>query len=147
MPDETDGGLEKASSSGGWDQFAENERRFGIKTDYDENIYTTKIDKSHPKYNERLANAEKVARSIERSVATTSHVAEERIMDFAGSNDQAGDEEDKYVFFLSPEQREYPPECPRLALGAFGRGGDMYVCGVFVCTRSRELTSSLPALL
>jgi PAB1-binding protein PBP1 len=92
---ELDGSLEKSSSTGGaWDQFAENERLFGLKTDYDENIYTTAIDKSHPQYKERLAAAERKAREIERSVATTAHVAEERVMDFAGKDDK-GDEEDK----------------------------------------------------
>lgn len=86
----------KASSSGDkWDQFAANEKLFGLKTDYDENIYTTQIDKSHPKYKERMAAAEKQARDIERSAAATSHVAEERIMDYVGGNDRGGDEEDK----------------------------------------------------
>lgn len=98
---EVDGSLEKSSGGGGgggaWDQFAENERLFGLKTDYDENIYTTSIDKSHPQYKERLAAAERKAREIERSVAATSHVAEERVMDFVGGDDQR-DEEDKYDF-------------------------------------------------
>ena len=93
---EIDGSLEKQGGGGGaWDQFAENERLFGLKTDYDENIYTTAIDKSHPQYKERLAAAERKAREIERSVASTSHVAEERVMDFVGGDDQR-DEEDKY---------------------------------------------------
>ncbi len=91
---EIDGSLEKQGSGGAWDQFAENERLFGLKTDYDENIYTTAIDKSHPQYKERLAAAERKAREIERSVASTSHVAEERVMDFVGGDDQR-DEEDK----------------------------------------------------
>ena len=83
--------------SGGarWDQFAENERRFGLKTDYDENIYTTAIDKSHPQYKQRLAEAEKKAREIERSAATNSHVAEERVADNVGGDDNGLDEEDK----------------------------------------------------
>jgi len=97
---EIDGSLEKSSSSGGgaWDQFAENERLFGLKTDYDENIYTTAIDKSHPQYKERLAAAERKAREIERSAPTTSHVAEERVMDFVGGDDNR-DEEEKYGAF------------------------------------------------
>lgn len=95
--DETDGSLEKPSSGGaGWDQFATNERLFGLKSDYDENIYTTTIDKNHPQYRERMAAAERKAREIERSVPVTAHVAEERIMDFVGANDQR-DEEDKYA--------------------------------------------------
>ena len=96
MPDSSEGledSLEKTSASGQWDQFAANERLFGIKTDYDENIYTTTIDKSHPQYKERMAAAERKAREIERSAPVTAHVAEERVMDFQGGDDR--DEEDK----------------------------------------------------
>lgn len=105
---EGDGSLEKSSSTGAWDQFAENERLFGLKTDYDENIYTTAIDKSHPQYKERLAAAEKKAREIERSVPTTAHVAEERVMDFVGGDDQR-DEEDKWVTSLQLAGAELTP--------------------------------------
>jgi PAB1-binding protein PBP1 len=93
--DKFDGSLEKSSATGTWDQFSANEQLFGLKTDYDENMYTTAIDKSHPQYRDRVAAAEKKAREIERSLATTSHVAEERIMDHAGGDDRGGDEEDK----------------------------------------------------
>lgn len=91
----TDGGLESGSKSkgAGWDQFAENERRFGVTTDYDENIYTTTIDKSHPQYKQRLADADRKAREIERSVTNNAHVAEERITD--NLTGDGGDEEDK----------------------------------------------------
>ncbi|KAI1083754.1 hypothetical protein F5B20DRAFT_568426 [Whalleya microplaca] len=103
----TDLSLEKSSSSGGsWDQFAVNERQFGIKTTYDESIYTTTIDKSHPQYKERMAAAERKAREIERSAASTAHVAEERIMDFAGGDDKGGDEEDKYS---GVKRQDFPP--------------------------------------
>lgn len=97
-PSSSDGldlSLEKSSGGGVWDQFAANERQFGIKSTYDENIYTTAIDKSHPQYKERVAAAEKKAREIERSTATTAHVAEERVMDYVGGDDAGGDEEDK----------------------------------------------------
>lgn len=100
VPDSNDavnGALEKSAGGGAWDQFAENERLFGLKTDYDENIYTTAINKSHPQYRERIAAAERKAREIERSAPTTAHVAEERIMDFVGGDDQGENEEDKYV--------------------------------------------------
>ncbi|KAM0322958.1 hypothetical protein ACHAQA_009057 [Verticillium albo-atrum] len=101
MPDSTDGldeGLESSKSSAPWDQFAENERRFGIKTDYDENIYTTAINKNHPQYRE----------------------PEERIMDFAGGDDRGGDEEDKYSGVrrqdfpaLSNRENKYMPPAKR----------------------------------
>jgi PAB1-binding protein PBP1 len=58
-------------------------------------MYTTAIDKSHPQYRERMAAAERKAREIENSAAATSHVAEERVMDFAGGDDRNGDEEEK----------------------------------------------------
>jgi PAB1-binding protein PBP1 len=119
---EIDGSLEK-SSGGAWDQFAENERLFGLKTDYDENIYTTSIDKSHPQYRERLAAAERKAREIERSAPTTSHVAEERVMDFQGGEDQR-DEEDKYSGVrrqdfpsLAGRENKYTPPARRAPTG------------------------------
>ncbi|KAI0843517.1 hypothetical protein F5Y06DRAFT_5872 [Hypoxylon sp. FL0890] len=99
--------LEKSSSGGGtWDQFAANERQFGIKSTYDENIYTTAIDKNHPQYKERVAAAEKKAREIERSAATTAHVAEERVMDHVGGDDTGADEEDKYS---GVKRQDFPP--------------------------------------
>lgn len=94
--DGSDGSLEASASGRAWDQFAENERLFGLKTDYDENIYTTAINKTHPLYKERYAAAEKKAREIERSAPVTSHVAEERVMDHTGGTGPAGEnEEDK----------------------------------------------------
>lgn len=93
--DEIDGGLGNTSSLKDWDQFAEHEKRFGATTDYNENIYTTPLpDKSHPQYRERMALADMKVQEIERSAPATAHVAEERVMDFAGGDD-AMDEEDK----------------------------------------------------
>lgn len=101
--------LEKSSSgSGSWDQFAANERKFGIKSTYDENIYTTAIDKSHPQYKERVAAAEKKAREIERSAAATAHVAEERVMDYSGGDDAGADEEAKYSG-VKRQGQDFPP--------------------------------------
>lgn len=110
-PEDFDGSLESSRmrTSGGavWDQFAENEKRFGLTTDYDENIYTTAIDKSHPQYKQRLAEADRKAREIERSATTNSHVAEERITNNLAAEDNGLDEEDRLVsiafsaFFLN----------------------------------------------
>jgi len=87
--------LESSGQSGGWDQFATNERLFGVRSDYDENLYTTTIDRSHPQYAERAALAEKKAREIEASSALNAHVREERSQNVA--SDKGGDEEDLYV--------------------------------------------------
>ncbi|CAJ2511734.1 Uu.00g073590.m01.CDS01 [Anthostomella pinea] len=89
-----------------WDQFDANKQQFGITTTYDENIYTTPINKNHPDYNKRMAAADRTAREIERSAAATSHVAEERKMDYAGGEDVGGDEEDKYG---AVNRQNFPP--------------------------------------
>ncbi|KAL9065000.1 MAG: hypothetical protein Q9157_007630 [Trypethelium eluteriae] len=91
------------SGSGGWNQFEANERLYGVTTSYDENLYTTTIDRSDPKYSQMAAKAEKLAREIEGSNAMNAHVAEER----GGKNaDDFGlDEEDKY----SGVKRDFPP--------------------------------------
>lgn len=95
-PGDVDGSLEKTTDNKPWDQFAANEEKFGLKTDYDENIYTTTIDRSHPSYKTRMAKADQMAREIERSNPASSHVAEERVMDYAGPADGGLDEEEKY---------------------------------------------------
>lgn len=99
-PGDVDGSLEKATDNKPWDQFAANEEKFGLKTDYDENIYTTTIDRSHPSYKTRMAKADQMAREIERSNPASSHVAEERVMDYAGPADGGLDEEEKYGYPL-----------------------------------------------
>lgn len=85
----------KSSTGAGWDQFEVNNRLFGITTDYDENIYTTTIDKSHPDYVKKYAEADRKAREIENSVANNSHVTEERIVDNLTADDSGITEEDK----------------------------------------------------
>ncbi|KAH4119711.1 hypothetical protein HBI40_052700 [Parastagonospora nodorum] len=94
--------LESSGRSTEWDQFATNERMFGVKSNYDENFYTTTIDRSDPQYTQKAARAEKLAREIEASSAMNSHVREERGGQMAA--DDGGDEEDKY----SGVRRDFP---------------------------------------
>lgn len=77
----------------GWDQFEANERLYGLQSDYNEEHYTTKINRDDPSYARKAALAEKLAREIEGSAATNAHVAEERGVVWAG--DKAYDEEEK----------------------------------------------------
>ena len=81
------------SATGGWDQFEANARMYGVKTSYDEDLYTTSIDRSNPQYRQRLARAEKLAREIESGSASNAHVAEERGQVIG--DDSGMDEEDK----------------------------------------------------
>jgi hypothetical protein len=80
---------------GSWDQFATNERLTGQKSTYDEDQYTTTINRSGPGYAANLARAEQIEREILGSKAMNSHIAEERGL--AGPDDSGLDEEEKYA--------------------------------------------------
>lgn len=101
------------SGSAGWDQFAANEAMYGVSTTYDENIYTTQIDRSDPQYNQLEAKAARIAREIEGSAPSNAHVAEERQQN-AQRGDGGLDEEDKY----SGVKRD-ASALPRRAAGAY----------------------------
>lgn len=76
------GGLEEMDAKHrGWDQFALNEARFGVKTDYKEELYTTELDYSKSRIS--VAEANRIAREIEQKGAGTTniHLMEERGVD------------------------------------------------------------------
>lgn len=52
------------ASNASWDQFATNEKMFGIKTSFDEEVYTTKLDRSGPDFKEREREAQRIANEI-----------------------------------------------------------------------------------
>jgi hypothetical protein len=85
-------------SIGDWDQFSANEKKFGVKTSFDENLYTTKLDHSKMDDKKRL-EAERIAKEIEGTVSTNIHIATERnqalAMDF--------DDEDLYSGVLTKD--------------------------------------------
>lgn len=89
------GGLEDSTDGKKWDQFKVNEQKFGVRTDYHEDFYTTSIDRTRPDYNDKLARADKLARKIEGTAPVSAHTAEERVMDHAAGPDDGQDEEDK----------------------------------------------------
>ncbi|KAG4305332.1 hypothetical protein PORY_001502 [Pneumocystis oryctolagi] len=66
------------SSGEVWDQFAANEMLFGVKSEFDEDFYTTKVDKFHPSYKRREAEAARIAQEIQQSSTNNIHIAEER---------------------------------------------------------------------
>lgn len=55
-----------ATGHGGWNQFSVNEKLFGVKTGFDEDLYTTKLDRSGPDYAEREKRAQALANEIMR---------------------------------------------------------------------------------
>ena len=76
LGDATGQALESSTSAGSWDQFQANERMFGVKSDYDENFYTTRIDKSHPNYAQREAEARRLAQKMGETAITENNEAE-----------------------------------------------------------------------
>jgi PAB1-binding protein PBP1 len=76
-----------------WDQFEANEKLFGTRTDFDEEIYTTKLDRSGKDFKERERKAEALAREIMASSSANPHVQEERGGPMV--DDSGMDEEDK----------------------------------------------------
>ena len=66
------------SNGRGWDQFAENEKRFGTRTNYDEDLYTTKLDRSGKDFKERERKAEALAAQIMGTSSSNPHLQEER---------------------------------------------------------------------
>ncbi|KAK9811701.1 hypothetical protein WJX72_008616 [[Myrmecia] bisecta] len=66
----------RGRGSGNWDQFAANKEMYGVQTTFDEDVYTTKLDKSATRISER--EAARIAAEIESSVAGHYHLAEER---------------------------------------------------------------------
>jgi len=113
-------------SSAAWDQFGANEAMFGVQTSFDENFYTTALDKGNGGISEK--EAERIAREIEGMSTTNSHLKEER-------NQQVGMEVRSHydVLRLSiplwPSARtlsERPSVCGvPLFAGASGRGGQV----------------------
>lgn len=121
------GNLEQ-SGSGGWDQFATNERMFGLKSNYSEEIYTTKLDRSAPDFQKRYRQAENIAREIEGKVSSNPHLQEERNQKV---DDSGMDEEDKYSGVLraanpgaavSTSGTSTPATAPPLAYAAAAAG-------------------------
>ncbi|CAI8607939.1 unnamed protein product [Vicia faba] len=61
----------------GWDQFETNKMLFGVKSTFDEELYTTKLEKG-PRMRELEMQALRIAREIEGEETQDIHLAEER---------------------------------------------------------------------
>ncbi|WVN90147.1 uncharacterized protein L203_105383 [Cryptococcus depauperatus CBS 7841] len=93
-----------------WDQFEVNERLFGAKTDFKEEIYTTRLNKSGPDFQKREKEAERLAKEIMSQTSKNAHVAEER-----GQNIDTRDEEEKYSGVTRAPNAYIPPSARRAA--------------------------------
>ncbi|KAF9533809.1 hypothetical protein CPB83DRAFT_844552 [Crepidotus variabilis] len=89
-----------------WDQFTANEQLFGVKASFDEDVYTTKLDRNAPDFKERERKAQKIANEIIGATTNNPHIAEERglVVDDSGVN-----EEDKYGAVVRGQNAYVPP--------------------------------------
>jgi hypothetical protein len=87
-----------SGSIGQWDQFKANQELFNVNASFDENLYTTELDKSQIDAR-KIAEAERIAREIENTTSSNLHVAEER--GHAVETDY--DEEDRYSGVLTKD--------------------------------------------
>lgn len=60
----------------GWDQFEVNETLFGVKSTFDEELYTTKLDRGGPQMRDLEREASRLAREIEGEDTLDLHSAE-----------------------------------------------------------------------
>ncbi|KAH9917828.1 LsmAD domain-containing protein [Fomitopsis serialis] len=95
-----------AANGGAWNQFEVNERLFGVKANFDEDLYTTKLDRNAPDFKERERWAAGIANEILQSQASNVHIAEERTKDFVG---EGKDEEEKYGAVVRSANAYVPP--------------------------------------
>ncbi|GMI10689.1 hypothetical protein TrRE_jg3024 [Triparma retinervis] len=90
--DAGDGGQGLEGSVGNWDQFKANEEKFGVRTGFDENLYTTKLDKS------KLGRgAEDRAKRLAKEILAGGHGGNLHMMEERGLKIEGDyDEEDLY---------------------------------------------------
>mmetsp|Transcript_11192 Transcript_11192/g.69079 ORF Transcript_11192/g.69079 Transcript_11192/m.69079 type:complete len:545 (+) Transcript_11192:603-2237(+) len=114
---------ESAKSERGWDQFKVNESVFGIRTTFDEDVYTTRLNKDGCNITEEEAN--RLAKEIEGKLTTNPHQMEER----GQALDAFGEEVDEEELYSSVkrdparEQRANEVEPPRPKEAAWSKPG------------------------
>ena len=86
---------------GEWDQFKANQELFNVNATFDENLYTTELDKSQMD-SKKIAEAERIAREIENTASTNIHIAEER----GHKVETDFDEEDRYSGVLTKDGKQ-----------------------------------------
>lgn len=101
--------LQKKGKSPTFDQFAVNRELFGIVPTYDESQYTTSLDRSHPEYKWKEAQAEKIAKEIMKIPTKNPHLAEERGQTLERDSSEGLDEESRYGAVIRGPNAYIPP--------------------------------------
>jgi len=137
------GGLEEGlaqSSIGAWDQFDANARRFNVRSTFDENLYTTRLDTSKLSAEQR-ADAERKERAILNEKVTNVHMMEERGLKVEGDYD----EEDLYSGVLRTGDGDAQPYRPPHARSAT-EGPPTPVPTPTLAPKSPVASTSVPAV-
>lgn len=90
-----------------WNQFTANEKLFGVRTGFDEELYTTKLDRSGADFAEREKRAQALANEIMRGVTNNPHIMEERKVN--NVEDSGVNEEEKYGAVVRSSNAYIPP--------------------------------------
>ncbi|KAI0649125.1 hypothetical protein C8Q79DRAFT_493325 [Trametes meyenii] len=104
------------AAGGAWDQFAVNEKLFGVKAGFDEDAYTTKLDRSAPDFKEKERKAQQIANEIMGTVSNNPHIAEERVMNL-NADGSTMNEEDKYGAVVRGANAYVPPGARKAGTG------------------------------
>lgn len=100
----------EATKASGWDQFETNEKLFGVKTSFDESLYTIQIDKSSKDYLLLEKKAEKLANDmLSRQQSSSLGSSSCRFRDVDDVNDDDEDEEDKFSSVIRPSEENSKP--------------------------------------
>lgn len=97
---------EKGDDNKNWDQFKANEEKFGIKSSYREEIYTTELKKENFTA-DQIAWANRIEQEIEGSSSSNPHVQDERGHQTKDSKNS--DEEAKYSAVVGSGDFKAPP--------------------------------------
>lgn len=84
-----------------WDQFETNKSLFGVESTFDEELYTTKLERG-PQTKDLERRASRIAREMEDAATVNFHLAEERGLHF-GNEEESFDEERRYSSVLRSE--------------------------------------------
>ena len=68
----------ESSTTGKWNQFSANKKLFGVKSTFQEEFYTTPLDKSSNEYLSKAGEADRIAREIMAEQSGNIHLQEER---------------------------------------------------------------------
>jgi len=100
-------GLDEQKMDPHWDQFAAAKEMWGFQSTWDENLYTTPLNRTDSKYQEYEKKANRIAKEIKNQTTSNPHLAEERGQETEEMKNM--DSEDRYsgvIRYVPPARRQ-----------------------------------------